>query len=1010
MADKKKDSIKFEELRNKAEKLLQDREFDSSDYPSDLFEFMEELRVHQAELELQNEELNNAQQEISKLRHEYEALYEFAPCGYITLSSKGIITLCNLSGVALLGVARSNLESMALSGFVTRNSQNNYFRAFSEARQSGELQTTELEIARQDGESVWVQANIQPEQNEEGTIEQWRITLTDITKRKQMEEAIKNERAYLSAVIDNIQEAIVICDAEGRIVRFNETARRLHGLPEEPIPSDQWAKHYDLYQEDGITPLPIEDIPLFRALQGEQVQNAEIVVAPKHSRLYYLACSGQALTDETGQITGAVVAMHDITERRQAEEALRESEQRFKQWFESSPISLWEQDFSAVKKRIDEIKAQNVKDLDSYFRQRPELVWELAGKIRVLDVNQASLNLYRATSKEEFLGGITKVFSRESLEGFLQVLKVIAVGEKRFVTEREHVTLYGDPLKVQLYLTVAKGHEETYSRILVSIVDITDRKEAKDRLQAAHNKLDTLVQLNADGLMVLDQDGIIHFLNPAAAEMLGRGQNELLGEQFGHPLIPGSNTEIELLSNSGEARVVELRGRETEWNEQTALLVSFRDITERKRAEERIYYLAYYDEQTDLPNRRLFHDRLKQVTAQCEHFGEGGVVFLVDVTRLREVNDSLGQQAGDELIRQVARRLADTVGEEDTVARVSGGEFMVLSEGKDAGERAHNLGVRILEHIGRELELSGRLVYPGVNIGFTLFPDRGTDPDTLIKQGDIALSEAKKSAHRIQEFAGQEDWISRQFHLEHDLKKALTNEEFFLCYQTQINLRTGRIVGLEALLRWEHPHRGIVSPGEFIPVLEHTGMIAAVDEWVIHRVCGQLKIWQEKDIFVKTSVNLSAQELTDDATIEVVRAALAENGVRAENLEVEITETGLMENVDRASRILQTLSSWGVRVALDDFGKGYSSLSYLQRLAINIIKIDKQFVDGLLENKDSVTLVQTIISMAHNLGKDALAEGVEREEQRQKLCELGCDYGQGFLWSRPQPVANLILT
>ena len=445
------------------------------------------------------------------------------------------------------------------------------------------------------------------------------------------------------------------------------------------------------------------------------------------------------------------------------------------------------------------------------------------------------------------------------------------------------------------------------------------------------------------------------------------------------------------------------------YSEKASHMIMFQDISERKQAEERIYNLAYYDEITGLPNRRLFHDRLKQVAAQSENFGDGGIVFLVDITRLREVNDTLGLQAGDELIQEVGRRLRDAVLKEDTVARISGGEFMLLSEGLGTEDRARNLGVHILEGIGQKLELSGRLIYPEVKIGFTLFPQRGTDPDTLVKQANMALSEAKKSAHSIQEFAWQEDWISKQFHLEHDLKQALGNEEFFLCYQSQIDLRSGRIVGLEALLRWKHPQRGVVSPGEFIPVLEHTGMIPSAGEWVIHRVCKQLKTWQDSGIFVKTSVNLSAQELSNDATLDIVRAALEENGVRAENLEVEITETSLMENVDRASWVLQTLSSRGVKVALDDFGKGYSSLSYLQKLAINIIKIDKQFVDGLPENQDSITLVHTIISMAHNMGKEVLAEGVEREEQRQKLCELGCDYGQGFLWSRPQPVENLSL-
>ncbi|MCF8030759.1 MAG: EAL domain-containing protein, partial [Desulfohalobiaceae bacterium] len=792
-------------------------------------------------------------------------------------------------------------------------------------------------------------------------------------------------------------DAVALVDEHGRFLTVNPVMAQHFNLTQDDL---EGKTYYDVMPKD-LADKRITDA--IKSLNAQEFLCIEDERGDKYLQNYYIPIS----TSEN-QRTFQVIS-RDITTLKEQEKQLKDSEERFRQWFESSPISLWELDFSEIKKRIDEIKTRNVGDLDSYLRQRPELIWELAGMVSVLDVNQASLNLYRANSKEDFLGGITKIFSRESLEGFLQVLKVIAAGENTFVTEREHVTLDGEPRKVQFYWTVAKGYEETYARILVSIVDITDRKEAKERLQTAHNKLDTLVQLNADGLIVLNQEGEILFLNPAAAEMLGRNQEELWGEQFGHPVIPGSNTEIELLSTSGEARIVELRGRETEWSGQTALLVSFRDITERKQAEERIYNLAYYDELTAMPNRRLFHDRLKQISAQSEHLGHGGAVFMVDITRLRDMNDTLGQEAGDELIREVARRISDTVFEEDTVARVSGGEFMVLSEGRSTADRARNLGKRILEQIGWNLELSGRLVYPEVNIGFTLFPDWGTDPDTLIKQADIALSEAKKSAHRIQEFAGQEDWISRLFHLEHDLKKALLNEEFFLCYQPQIDLRSGRVMGLEALLRWEHPQRGIVSPGEFIPVLEQTGMIATADKWVIHRVCEQLRSWQENGVMVKTSVNLSAQELSNDATIEVFRAALEENGVHPESLEVEITETALMKNVDRASRILQTLSSWGVRVALDDFGKGYSSLSYLQQLAINTIKIDKQFVDGLPESEDSVTLVQTIIAMAHNLGKKVLAEGVEHEEQRQKLIELGCDYGQGFLWSHPQPVENLPL-
>jgi diguanylate cyclase (GGDEF)-like protein/PAS domain S-box-containing protein len=433
------------------------------------------------------------------------------------------------------------------------------------------------------------------------------------------------------------------------------------------------------------------------------------------------------------------------------------------------------------------------------------------------------------------------------------------------------------------------------------------------------------------------------------------------------------------------------------------------DITQRKEAEARIYQLAYFDELTGLPNRWLFHERLKLAMEGNGPSGLKAAVLLVDINRLRAANDALGQQAGDELIREVGNRLGQTLGEMDTIARVSGDEFMILAHGIASAKKAYELCQRILDRIDKPFNLHGSLIYPDASISFTLLPHEPTAPETLINQADSAMSGAKKKTDKIQGFSEQDESVSREFYLEHDLKRALKNEEFLVYYQPQIDFRTGRILGVEALLRWNHPEKGIVAPSEFIPVLERIGMIAATDQWVLHKVCEQLRSWQAEGLFLNASVNLSAQELNSERIIRVIREALNRTGLHGSYLEIELTESEIMGNVQQASEILRTLSDWGIRIALDDFGKGYSCMSYLQQLPISIIKIDKEFVDGLPGREDSVTLVQTIVAMAHNLGKKALAEGVESESQARILRELGCDYGQGFLWGRPRPHEYLVL-
>jgi len=574
-----------------------------------------------------------------------------------------------------------------------------------------------------------------------------------------------------------------------------------------------------------------------------------------------------------------------------------------------------------------------------------------------------------------------------------------------------------------------RDEQENIIGAIEILTDISQCKEAEEAFKKSEMKYRHLFEQSALGIMLNDSEYTIWDVNPMALEILGYTREEMIGVNAAdliHPedlrqssmaenmrrLAIGEKLQVErrFLKKDGDYIPVEISFRRLMGGSEPAdHLVMFHDIVQRKEAEERIYQLAYSDGLTGLPNRWLFHERLKQAIEQYDSSKLKTVVLLVDINRLRSVNDTLGQQAGDELIKEVCDRLLYSVGEDDTVARMAGDEFMILAHGIQSTEKAHELSQRILDRINQPLDLHGSLIYPNASIGFTLVPDVPPSPDTLIKQADIAVSGAKKKGGKIQGFMEQDDSVSREFYLERDLKSALRNEEFLVFCQPKIDLRTGRILGVEALLRWNHPERGLVPPNEFIPVLERTGMIAAVDQWVIRRVCEQLVTWQEQGLYLSCSANLSAQELNNENIVYVIKEALEKTGLDGRYLEVELTETEIMGNVEQASEILRTLSGWGLRIALDDFGKGYSCLSYLHQLDISVIKIDKQFVDGLPEDRGAVTLVQTIIAMAHNLGKKVLAEGVESEDQARTLRDLGCDYGQGFLWGRPQPPEYLTL-
>ena len=436
---------------------------------------------------------------------------------------------------------------------------------------------------------------------------------------------------------------------------------------------------------------------------------------------------------------------------------------------------------------------------------------------------------------------------------------------------------------------------------------------------------------------------------------------------------------------------------------------AIRYAIERKRAEEELAYMAQYDSLTGLANRALFRDRLEQALARAERNGNLVALMFLDLDRFKAVNDTLGHSYGDELLKEVARRVEGRVRESDTVARLGGDEFAIVLEDLSYAHDAIPVAQDILELVSQPLILDGHKVFVTGSIGIAVRPP--SEGDRLLKDADAAMYRAKQRGRNNHEFYTEE--MNVQAHerlaLERDLRRALVREEFLLYYQPQVDLATGKIVGTEALLRWHHPERGLVSPGEFISVLEDTGMIVPVGEWVLRTACRQGKAWQESGLGpLRVAANLSARQFSQEGLVDTVARILEETGLDLLTLELEITESLLMEDMEASTQALTELkrSVSGIRITIDDFGTGYSSL-YVKTLPIDLLKIDRSFVRDIAVDPDDAAIVTAILGLAHNLRLEVIAEGVETGEQMAFLRERGCDLAQGYYLSRPIPAGEL---
>jgi diguanylate cyclase (GGDEF)-like protein len=423
-------------------------------------------------------------------------------------------------------------------------------------------------------------------------------------------------------------------------------------------------------------------------------------------------------------------------------------------------------------------------------------------------------------------------------------------------------------------------------------------------------------------------------------------------------------------------------------------------------AERKVELLAYQDTLTGLPNRLLFADRLEQAVIRSERSKTSMALMLIDIDDFKLVNDSFGHDAGDKLIKAVGHLIAKSLRRADTIARLGGDEFAVIIEGIDSADDAISIADNLTTILEHNVRLDDQETYTSASIGISVYPDDGRDARTLLKNADTAMFRAKENGRHCFQFYKPEMSVSamERLELENSLKAAFENDEFLVHYQPVIDIHKNEVVGVEALLRWQHPDKGMIQPSDFITVIEDCGLIVAVGDWLISTVCKQIRVWQDSGLEKQNiSINLAARQFKEQDLVALFKQAFAENNIDGSSLSVEVTERTLIENIGEVEGTLKKLRDLGVKVLLDDFGTGYASLAYLKEFPVDVVKIDRAFIAGIPDNEEDSAIVDAIAGLTRGLKLRLLAEGVENERQLNVLKSIGCQYGQGYYWSKALP-------
>ena len=695
--------------------------------------------------------------------------------------------------------------------------------------------------------------------------------------------------------------------------------------------------------------------------------------------------------DEYGTLSGYVGSITDITARKEIEQALSDSEERFRKTFHASPVII----------SITRVRDGRFIDVNEAFE-------EIFGWRHDETIGHTSIELNLWINPLERSKAIARLERDGTIQGMDLSVRARSGEIRHCLCSFERLSIGGEDC------------------MLAVLQDVTDRIRA----EVERDKLSRAIGQTADAVMITDRDGLIEYVNPAFEATTGFSPGEVLGKKpnilksggqgpdFYHNLwktiLSGGSFNEVFVNRKKDGSLYYEEKTITPLKDASGQITHFvatgRDITERMQSQVQLEYMAHHDALTDLPNRTLFLDRLKQALARARWHKRLTAVLFIDIDRFKNINDTLGHEVGDKLLQELSRRLQPCLRDGDTVARFGGDEFVILLDDLAAATDVRNLASKILDQLRPPFQTGETTLHVTASIGISMFPADGEDSGSLLRHADIAMYRAKDMGRNNYQFYSAE-MSARAFErltLENNLRRALEHREFLLYYQPQVNIQTGEVVGVEALLRWQHPDFGMVSPAEFVPLLEDTGLILPVGRWVLQEACRQLAEWHGQGwTGLQMAVNLSSRQFSDETLLAMIENELKRYNLRPNLLEFEITESTILQHDYSSRHMLESLRRLGVRVALDDFGTGYSSLSHVQHFDIDTLKIDRTFVMDIPGDAVDTAIAEAIIALGKGLKLNLIAEGVETEVQRDFLKALGCHVMQGYLFSRPQPAAEI---